>query len=192
MTWYTFLLFVHVSMAIIWIGGGLMMQLFGVRAAMSGRSFAHGRARTRTSSGSRTGCSSRRRSWRSSAASCSSSSRTSTASATTGSSSRSSSTRRRSSPGSCSSARSRAGSASSRPKARPRPARGRCGSSCSSRLDLVLLFLIVYDMTVKPDFGDAGSFVWAVVAAAIAVGVIYWRYRVALAQGGRRRRRPPA
>ena len=36
MTWYTFLLFVHVSMAIIWIGGGLMMQLFGVRAAMSG------------------------------------------------------------------------------------------------------------------------------------------------------------
>ena len=36
MTWYTFLLFVHVSMAIIWIGGGLMMQLFGVRASMSG------------------------------------------------------------------------------------------------------------------------------------------------------------
>ena len=36
MTWSTFLLFVHVSMAIIWIGGGLMMQLFGVRASMSG------------------------------------------------------------------------------------------------------------------------------------------------------------
>ena len=53
-----------------------------------------------------------------------------------------------------------------------------------SRLDLVLLFLIVYDMTVKPDFGDAGSYVWAVVAAAIAVGIIYWRYRVALVRGG--------
>ena len=56
-------------------------------------------------------------------------------------------------------------------------------ASCS-RLDLVLLFLVVYDMTVKPDFGDAGSYVWAVIAAAIAVGVIVWRYRVALAQGG--------
>ena len=36
-----------------------------------------------------------------------------------------------------------------------------------SRLDLVLpflllvlLFLLIYDMTVKPDFGDAGSIVW--------------------------------
>ena len=36
MTWYTFLLFVHVTMAVIWVGGGLMMQLFGVRAVMSG------------------------------------------------------------------------------------------------------------------------------------------------------------
>ena len=53
-----------------------------------------------------------------------------------------------------------------------------------SRLDLVLLFLIVYDMTVKPEFGDAGSWVWALVGAAITVGVIVWRYRVALAQGG--------
>ena len=34
MTWSTFLLFVHVAMAVIWIGGGLMMQLFGMRAAM--------------------------------------------------------------------------------------------------------------------------------------------------------------
>ena len=36
MSWYAFLLFVHVAMAIIWVGGGLTMQLFGVRAAMSG------------------------------------------------------------------------------------------------------------------------------------------------------------
>ena len=36
MTWYSFLLFAHVSMAVIWIGGGLMMQLFGVRASMLG------------------------------------------------------------------------------------------------------------------------------------------------------------
>ena len=36
MTWYSFLLFAHVSMAVIWIGGGLMMQFFGIRAAMSG------------------------------------------------------------------------------------------------------------------------------------------------------------
>ena len=36
MSWYSFLLFVHVSMAVIWIGGGLMMQFFGIRATMSG------------------------------------------------------------------------------------------------------------------------------------------------------------
>ncbi len=36
MTWYTFLLFVHVAVAVIWIGGGLMMQFFGMRASMSG------------------------------------------------------------------------------------------------------------------------------------------------------------
>ena len=36
MTWYSFLLFVHVAMAVVWVGGGLMMQFFGIRAAMSG------------------------------------------------------------------------------------------------------------------------------------------------------------
>jgi len=50
-----------------------------------------------------------------------------------------------------------------------------------SRLDLVLLFLLIYDMTVKPDFGDAGSIVWGLVLAAIAAGLIYWRYRVSVA-----------
>ena len=29
-----------------------------------------------------------------------------------------------------------------------------------SRLDLVLLFAMIYDMTVKPDFGDAASILW--------------------------------
>ena len=32
MTWYEFLLFVHISMAVIWVGGGAMMQFFGLRA----------------------------------------------------------------------------------------------------------------------------------------------------------------
>jgi len=36
MSWAQFLLFVHVAMAVIWVGGGLMMQFFGIRAAMSG------------------------------------------------------------------------------------------------------------------------------------------------------------
>jgi uncharacterized membrane protein len=32
MTWYEFLLFFHISMAVIWVGGGAMMQFFGLRA----------------------------------------------------------------------------------------------------------------------------------------------------------------
>jgi uncharacterized membrane protein len=32
MTWYEFLLFVHVSMAAIWVGGAAMMQFFALRA----------------------------------------------------------------------------------------------------------------------------------------------------------------
>ena len=36
MTWFELLLFVHIAVAIIWVGGGLMMQFFGVRASMSG------------------------------------------------------------------------------------------------------------------------------------------------------------
>ena len=64
------------------------------------------------------------------------------------------------------------------PDAGPRTAR----LIMMTRLDLVLLFLIVYDMTVKPDFGDAGSYLWAVVGALIAAGLIFWRYRVALSR----------
>jgi uncharacterized membrane protein len=51
-----------------------------------------------------------------------------------------------------------------------------------ARLDLTLLFLIIYDMTVKPDFGDAASILWGVVGAAVAAGVVYWRYRLALSR----------
>lgn len=52
-----------------------------------------------------------------------------------------------------------------------------------ARLDLVVLFAMVYDMTVKPEFGDAASILWGVAGAAVAAGLVYWRYRVALAQG---------
>ena len=56
-----------------------------------------------------------------------------------------------------------------------------------SRLDLVLLFLIVYDMAVKPSFGDAGSLAWGVVGALIVGAIVYWRYRVAATQSLPRR-----
>ena len=52
-----------------------------------------------------------------------------------------------------------------------------------ARLDLILLFLLIYDMTVKPDFGDAGSYLWGIAGAAVAAGLVFWRYRVALASG---------
>ena len=32
MTWYEFLLFAHIAMAAIWVGGGAMIQFFGLRA----------------------------------------------------------------------------------------------------------------------------------------------------------------
>ena len=60
MTWYSFLLFVHVAMAVIWVGGGLMMQIFVIRASMSGEPSRMARS-ARTSSGSRIGSSSPRR-----------------------------------------------------------------------------------------------------------------------------------
>ena len=49
-----------------------------------------------------------------------------------------------------------------------------------ARLDLVLLFVLIYAMTVKPDFGDAGSILIGLAVAAVAAGLIYWRYRVAV------------
>jgi uncharacterized membrane protein len=32
MTWYEFLLFAHIAMATVWVGGGAMIQFFGLRA----------------------------------------------------------------------------------------------------------------------------------------------------------------
>jgi uncharacterized membrane protein len=51
-----------------------------------------------------------------------------------------------------------------------------------SRLDLVLLFLIVYTMTVKPSFEDASSLLWGLAGAAVAAGLIVWRYRLGIAK----------
>ena len=56
-----------------------------------------------------------------------------------------------------------------------------------SRLELVLLFGLIYDMTVKPDFGDAAPILWGLAGTLVAAGLVYWRYRVALAAGS-----PPA
>ena len=50
-----------------------------------------------------------------------------------------------------------------------------------SRLDLILLFLILFDMAVKPEFFDR-ALLEGLAAAALAGGVVYWRYRVALSQ----------
>ena len=38
-------------------------------------------------------------------------------------------------------------------------------------------------MTVKPDFGDAGSVLLGLACAAVAAGLVFWRSRVALAAG---------
>jgi uncharacterized membrane protein len=45
-----------------------------------------------------------------------------------------------------------------------------------SRLDLTLLFLIVYDMTVKPSFDDASSILWGLAGTAVIAGLLVRRY----------------
>jgi cell division protein FtsW (lipid II flippase) len=50
-----------------------------------------------------------------------------------------------------------------------------------ARLDLVLLFGIIFVMAVKPDFGDSALLV-GLIAAVLAAGLVYWRYKVALSQ----------
>jgi len=180
-TWYSFLLFAHVSLAIIWIGGGLMMQLFAVRATMLGDparvaavgediefialrtflpasllAFVSGVLMVVESDFYGFGDD-----WIVIAL---------VLYATT----------------------FLAGLLFLGPEA------GRVGKLAEAgapeagartsrlvmmaRLDLVLLFLIVYDMTVKPDFGDTGSYLWAVVGVLIAAALIFWRYRVALSR----------
>jgi uncharacterized membrane protein len=181
-TWYTFLLFVHVAMAIIWIGGGLMMQLFVVRASMLGDpvrianlgpdiewianrtfipasliAFLSGILLVVESDFYGFGDD-----WIVIAL---------VLYATTflagllflGPEA------------------GRVGklNAEGSPEAGPRTQR----LLMLARLDLILLFLIVYDMTVKPSFDDAGSIVWGLVGALVIAGLVFWRYRAALAQG---------
>jgi uncharacterized membrane protein len=180
-TWYTFLLFVHVAMAVIWIGGGLMMQFFAMRASMSGDpsrmatvghdiewianrlfipasllAFVSGLLLVIESDFYGFGDD-----WIVIGLALY---------ATTflagllylGPEA------------------ARVGKLS----AEGSPEAGARGSRLIflARLDLTLLFLIIYDMTVKPDFGDAASILWGVVGAAVAAGFVYWRYRLALAR----------
>src|SRR5262245_22774162 len=51
-----------------------------------------------------------------------------------------------------------------------------------ARLDLVLLFLIIYDITVQPSFDDAASMLWGIAGAVVVGALVYWRYRAALAR----------
>jgi len=180
-SWYAFLLFAHVSMAVIWIGGGLMMQFFGIRASMSGDpsrfqtlgediewianrvfipasllAFLSGILLVVESDFYGFGDD-----WIVIGLALY---------ATTffagllflGPES------------------GRVGklTEAGSPEAGPRMLR----LIFLGRLDLVLLFLIIYDMTVKPDFGDAASILWGVAGAAVVAGLVYWRYRVALAR----------
>ncbi|MGH3093494.1 MAG: hypothetical protein ACRDOG_14375 [Gaiellaceae bacterium] len=39
----------------------------------------------------------------------------------------------------------------------------------------MLLFLIVFDMAVKPELGDGGAVLFALAAAVAAAGLIVWR-----------------
>lgn len=181
MTWYTFLLFVHVSMAVVWIGGGLMMQLFGLRASMSGdpaRLAAVGQDIEFIAI--RTFLPASLLAFVSGVLLVIESDFYGFGDdwiviglllyATTffagllflGPES------------------GRVGKLASEgsPEAGPRTAR----LLLLTRLDLVLLFLMIYDMTVKPDFGDMASILWGLAGAVVAAGVIFWRYRVALSR----------
>jgi uncharacterized membrane protein len=181
MSWYAFLLFLHIAMAVIWIGGGLMMQLFALRASMlkdPARMAAVGQdiefiaIRTFLPA--------------SLLAFVSGVLLVIEADfygfgddwiviglalyATTflagllflGPES----------------ARVGKLNAEGSPEAGPRTAR----LILLSRLDLVLLFLLLYDMAVKPSFDDAGSILWGLAGGLVAAGLVYWRYRLALAR----------
>jgi uncharacterized membrane protein len=176
MSWFELLLFVHIAMAVIWVGGGLMMQFFGVRASMSGDparmavlgediewianrvfipgsllAFVTGILLVVESDFYGFGDD-----WIVIAL---------VLYATTflagllfmGPES------------------GRVGklNAEGSPEAGPRTQR----LILLSRLDLVLLFLIIYTMAVKPDFGDASSPLWVLGGAAVAAGLLLWRHR---------------
>jgi uncharacterized membrane protein len=46
-----------------------------------------------------------------------------------------------------------------------------------SRLDLILLFLVAYDMIVKPEFDDTGAIVLGLAIALAAAALVLWRWR---------------
>jgi hypothetical protein len=50
-----------------------------------------------------------------------------------------------------------------------------------AQFDLVLLYGIIFVMTVKPEFGDS-ALLQGLLAAVLAGGLIFRRYRVALSQ----------
>lgn len=181
MTWYTFLLFAHVSLAVIWVGGGVMVQLFAVRAQMSGDpsrfvtlgediewlaqrvfipasllAFVSGVLLVIESDFYGFGDD-----WIVIAL---------VLYATTFLT------------GllflSPESGRVGKLTAEGSPQTGPRSLR----LIFFVRLDLVLLFLVIYDMTVKPDFGESGSIAWGIAGAAVAAAFIYWRYRLALSR----------
>lgn len=182
MSWYAFLLFVHVSMAVIWVGGGLMMQFFGIRAAMSGDP-------------SRFATLGEDIEWIANRVFIPSSllafvtglllviesdfygfgddwiviglalyAMTFLAGLLfLGPES------------------GRVGKLMAERSAEAGPRMLRL--LMLIRFDLIVLFALIYDMTVKPDLGDAASILWGVAGIAVAAGLVYWRYRVALAQG---------
>ncbi len=189
MTWYSFLLFLHISMAVIWAGGALMMQLFGIRAAKSGDP-----ARMASLGHDIEWIANRTFIPASLLAVVSGILLTIESDfygfgddwiviglalyATTflagllflGPES------------------GRVGklTAEGAPEAGPRMLR----LITLARLDLVLLWLILYDMAVKPSFDDVSTILWGLAGAAVAGGLVVWRYKVALAAGPPGR--PPA
>ena len=182
MTWYSFLLFVHVAMAVIWVGGGLMMQFFVIRTRMSGDP-----GRMASLGGDLE--------WIANRVFIPSSLlafltgvllviesdfygfgtdwiviglalyATSFFSGILFLGPEAGRVGKLTEQGS--------------PEAGPRMMR----LVMLARLELILLFGIIYDMTVKPDFGDAASILWGLAGALVAGGLVYWRYRVALAAG---------
>lgn len=175
MTWYTFLLFVHISMAIVWIGGGLMMQLFALRAVNAGPARAAAFATDVEWIVNRTlipasllavisgillvveGPWSFGDDW------------IVIGLVLFGITFVAGITFLGPESGRLGKLIAEQGLES------PEAARRLGRIILFSRLDLVLLFLIVFDMAVKPELGDGGAVLFALLAAAVAAGLIVWR-----------------
>ncbi len=50
-----------------------------------------------------------------------------------------------------------------------------------SRADAVKLYLIAYDMVVKPEFGDVGAILLGLATATVLAGLLVWHGLTALA-----------